>query len=278
MIEQLRPYIVTAWHGHRNDANVPEAVQTVWRRKFQGQRNPGRVRQSNVDIALINPKGEVIHAFDGFRPSAPGRETLGQYTARELLKARPKLGRINRPREKRPLLLPELEEGERGIRVFVRLWEDRMIAYRAPVVEVVPQKEADWKSLAWPTKERVVQASALKPWLSQIYPPGVMERTNPQTKFVYTIKSTEGELKLRPIKSDGNNRQAILSGVVDLTDEGPNDFNYQGRIEVLLTYEPEEETPHTLRGYFDGIYPRWDPRHRQTRWLSLQAVFESLPE
>ena len=172
----------------------------------------------------------------------------------------------NTPREERPLILPGLEKRASGIRVFVRLLEDRMVAYRAPVVEVVPQKEADWNTLAWPEKERIVRASALKPWLSQIYPPGVMERTNPQTKFVYTIKS------------DGKNRQAILSGVVDLTDEGPNDFNYQGRIEVLLTYEPEEETPHTLRGYFDGIYPRWDPRRKETRWLSLQAVFESLPE
>jgi len=278
VIEQLRPYIVTAWHGHRNDANVPEAVRTVWDWKFQGQRNSGRVRQSNVDIALINPKGQVIHAFDGFRPSTPESETLGQYTARELLKARPKLGRFNGPREKRPLILPGLEEGERGIRVFVRLWEDRMVAYRAPVVEVVPQQPVDWKPLAWPAKERVVQASALKSWLSQIYPPGVMERTNPQTKFVYAIKSTEGELKLRSIKSGGNNRQAILSGVVSLTDEGPNDFNYQGRIEVLLTYKQGKSAPRTLRGYFDGLYPRWDPRHKETRWLSLQAAFESLPE
>ena len=278
MIEQLRPYIVTAWHGHRNDADVPEVVRTVWRRKFQGQREPGRVRQSNVDIALINPRGAVVHAFDGFRPSAPGRETLGQYTARELLRARPYLGRVNTPREKRPLILPGLEKGVSGIRVFVRLLEDRMVAYRAPVVEVVPQKEADWNTLAWPEKERIVQASSLKPWLSQIYPPGVMERTNPQTKFVYTIKSTEGKLKLRPIKSDGENRRAILRGVLSLTDEGPNDFNYHGIMEALLTYKPGETTPHTLRGYFDGIYPRWDPRHRETRWLSLQAAFESLPE
>jgi hypothetical protein len=278
VIEQLRPYIVTAWHGHRNDANVPEAVRTVWRQKAQDQRRSRRVRRSNVDIALINPQGVVVHAFDGFRPNAPGRETLGQYTSRELLRARPYLGRVNTPSEERPLILPDLEKGARGIRVFVRFLEDRMIAYRAPVVEVVPQQAADWKPLAWPTKERVVQASALKPWLSQIYPPGVMERTNPQTKFVYTIKSTEGELKLRPIKSDGKNRQAILRGVVSLTDEGPNDFNYQGIMEVLLTYKPGETTPHTLRGYFDGIYPRWDPRRRQTRWLSLQAAFESLPE
>ena len=34
----------------------------------------------------------------------------------------------------------------------------------------------------------------------------------------------------------------------------------------------------TLRGYFDGLYPRNDRMHRDIRWLPLQAALESIPE
>ena len=162
--------------------------------------------------------------------------------------------------------------------MLVSLRDNRMLAYRAPVVEVVPMKKADWKLLAWPDKERTVPANALKPWLSQIYPPGVMERTNPQTKVVYAIKATEGDLKLTPLKQEGEERQAILRGVVRLTDEGPDDFSHQGILEIVLTYRKGEASPHSLRGYFDGLYPRNDRMHRDIRWLPLQAAIESIPD
>ena len=173
--------------------------------------------------------------------------------------------------------LPDLG-GEPGIRLLVSLRDERMPAYRAPVVEVVPMAKADWKPLTWQDKERIVPAAALKPWLAQIYPPGVMERTNPVTKVVYAIKAAEGDLKLSPLKSDGENRQAILRGVVRLIDEGPDEFSYQGILEVVLTYRKEETLPQTLRGYFDGLYPRSDRMHQDIRWLPLQAAIESIPE
>lgn len=154
--------------------------------------------------------------------------SLGRYTAGELHRALPRLGLSDDLTEQRPIRLPDLN-GERGIRLLVRLQEDRMAAYRAPVVEVVPLTKADWQMLAWPAQERVVQASALKPWLSQIYPPGIMERTDQRTKVVYAIQSTEGDLKLRPVPSEGKSRQAILHGTVRLTDEGPDGFSYQGK-------------------------------------------------
>jgi hypothetical protein len=105
-----------------------------------------------------------------------------------------------------------------------------------------------------------------------------MERTDPQTKFVYTIKSITGNLKLTPIISASGERRAILSGVARLTDTGPGDFSYQGVIGAVITYGKTGRTPQSLRGYFDGLYPRSDRMHRDTRWLSLQAAFESVPE
>jgi len=277
VLAQLQPYIVTSWHGHRNDADSPEAVKTVWRWKFQPSRGGFQQRQSNVDLALLNPEGIVVHTFDAAHQEQYGRGGIQQFTVRELSRAAPYLGLGNEPAKERPVKLPAL--GSRsGMRVLVSLRDDRMRAYRAPVVEVVPMTKADWKPLAWPTKERTVPAAALKPWLAQIYPPGVMERTNPVTKIVYAIKATEGDLKLKPIASAEGKRRAILSGVVRLTDEGPGEFSYQGVLEAVLAYKEGEASPHALRGYFDGLYPRNDRMHRDIRWISLQAALESIPE
>ena len=62
------------------------------------------------------------------------------------------------------------------------------------------------------------------------------------------------------------------------TDEGPDDFSFQGIVEAVLTYKKGEATPQSLRGYFDGLYPRNDRMHRDIRWLPLQAAIESIPE
>ena len=277
MLAQLQPYIVTSWHGHRNDANIPAAVKTVWRRKFQPPRGGLQQRQSNVDLALLNSEGVLVHTFDAAQHEQYGRGGIQQFTVRELNRAAPFLGLGKAPAKERPVKLPTLG-GQRGMRVLVSLRDDRMRAYRAPVVEVVPMTKGDWKLLAWPDKARIVKASALKPWLSQIYPPGVMERTNPQTKVVYAIKATEGDLKLTPLNLEGEERQAILRGVVRLTDEGPDDFSHQGILKIVLTYRKGEASPHSMRGYFDGLYPRNDRMHRDIRWLPLQAAIESIPE
>ncbi|MEE2714588.1 MAG: hypothetical protein VYD34_01110 [Verrucomicrobiota bacterium] len=278
MVAQLQPYIVTSWHGHRNDVEIPSAVKTVWRQKFQPSRRGLPQKQSNVDIALLDSNGRLVHSFDAAHNEEYGRRgAIEQHTNRQLQYAAPLLGLGRRSGQLRPLKLPALN-GKRGIRLLVSLADERMKAYQAPVVEVVPLKDSDLQHLAWPDKERIVPATALKPWLSQIYPPGVMERTDPQTKFVYTIKSTTGQLKLTPTSPANGTRRAILSGVVRLTDEGPGNFSYQGVIGAVITYPKNDSKPQSLRGYFDGLYPRTDRLHRDTRWLSLQAAFESIPE
>jgi hypothetical protein len=278
VLARLQPYIVTSWHGHRKDADIPAAVKTVWRWKFQPPRGGFQQRQSNVDFALLNPDGVVVHIFDAAHHEQYGRRAaIEQHTVQQLRRAAPFLGLGDKPAKERPVKLPTLD-GQRGMRVLVSLRDDRMRAYRAPVVEVVSMTKADWKPLAWPDKARIVKAAALKSWLSQIYPPGVMERTNPQTKVVYAIKSTEGDLKLTPISAADGKRQALLRGVVRLTDEGPDDFSFQGIVEAVLTYNKGEATPKSLRGYFDGLYPRNDRQHRDIRWLPLQAALESIPE
>ena len=83
VIRQLQPFIVTAWHGHRNDVDIPRPVRDVWNWKFQVL---GGMRQSNVDLAVLDPQGRVIHSFDAFDrfPGRPG-ESLKPLTCEILM-------------------------------------------------------------------------------------------------------------------------------------------------------------------------------------------------
>jgi hypothetical protein len=320
-VEELQPYIVTFWHGHRDDEKIPEAVRAVWAKKFQPG-NPGplnkprtragipgqpriqpanpRIRpggvppqpgrpanpepppfqgpmQSNVDLAILDPKGELLQFFDASRPTHRQRgESLAAYTAFEVRLASSLL-QVERLAATPKLELPDLPKGT-GIRVMVRLMDDRMVACQAPVVEVDPLTEEDWKKLAYPRKERRLEARDLKKWLCQVYPSGVMERTNQQTKKVYQIASTEGTLILTPAGEEGAQRYAILRGKVRFTDEGADGFSYDGKLEIVLTYGADQAEALSLRGTFEGIYPRTDRRQNRTRELALQAIFESRPQ
>ncbi|MBQ15925.1 MAG: hypothetical protein CMJ65_02245 [Planctomycetaceae bacterium] len=272
---------MTSWHGHRNDPDIPEAVRSVWKRKFDPAHTPRERRQSNVDLAILTSAGQLVHWFDGFHYRGSGRrESLAQYTARELQTGTSWLRLVETPPRlvKKPTLqLPDLIQS-RGVRVIVRLEDDRMPAYRAPVVEAVPLESADWKPLAWRDQRHVVDASELQKWLSQVYPPGIMERTNPQTKRVYKIRSVAGTLTLTPAGTNATHRYAVASGSIRLTDEGDDNFRFEGRLDLVLTYNRDAPEVVSLRGVFDGIYPRVERRTGRTRQLPLQAVFESRPQ
>lgn len=280
-------------------------VRAVWKSKFRPNRDGPR--QSNVDLAVLDSTGHLVYQFDGFakpgggprppnprpqnanRPS-PNRQTQGrpeslaQYTSRHLRRAVRRMDSSQRKRIRttsrvNSLELPNLGgASEQGIRVFVRLMDDRMKAYQAPVVVVVPLDDDAWSVLSYPTEPRLVDARKLEKWLSKIYPPGIMERTNPRTKKVYEIKSTEGKLTLTSAGSNEKFRYAVLTGFVRLTDEGADPFSFSGKVSVVITYPQDESAPHSLRGVFDGIYPRFDRRHERTRRLPLRAAFESLPK
>ena len=61
-------------------------------------------------------------------------------------------------------------------------------------------------------------------------------------------------------------------------DAGGDNFSYEGLLEIVLTYDMAGPDVTTLRGVFDGSYPRYDRMHNRTRILPLEAVFESRPK
>ena len=280
MVRTLRPFIAASWYGHRDDRDIPDPIREVWRQKFKNRR--AKNKQSNVDLAVLDSSGKLVHWFDGFRRIKPQgfrggqkRESLGDYTVRELQIALLGIDLKEIREKKHPLVLPDLEKP--GIRVFVQLLDDRMKAYRAPVVEAIALEKADWKPLEYPRTKRAVDASVLKKWLSQVYPPGVMERTSQQTKLVYQISKVEGALTFEPAGSNEETRFALLSGKIKLTDEGPGDFSYEGKLELVLTYGRTQSKMLSLKGVFDGIYPRYSRVQERVRKIPLRAAFESLP-
>ena len=264
-------------------------MKEVWKTKFGAGpgggpgpgpgpgRGPPR-EQSNVDLAVLDASGALVCAFDAFRQAGDGRGgDLAEATTREIAKAKERLKLTAKPIAAREPVLPDLD-GARGVRLFVVLKDDRMRAYQAPIVEVVPTTEADDTLLAYPEAARKVAAASLKSWLAEIYPSGVMERVDPQTKRVYAIKSTEGALSLAPRASGEKRRYALLSGEVTIRDEGPGDFAYSGTLRVVLTYDGASPRPRSIRGVFEGVYPRPDKIPGQFRRLPLVAVLESIPE
>ena len=291
MVRALQPYIVTSWHGHRDDVDLPEAVRRVWQEKYATGKRPlprqqqnefsprspqeHRQRQSNVDIAILDSDGNVVYWFDGFQHQGRGPQTLAAYTAREIQFVTKQLDLTGRRRRLRPVELPDLA-GTPAVRVLCTLEDERMRAYSAPTVEVVPISSAERQLLAWSSQQQTVDATQLKNWLAQVYPPGMMERTNPQTKEAFRIASVEGTLTLSPAGTRGKYRLMMLTGTITLTDEGDDDFSYQGELEVLLAYSQGNVEFLALRGVFEGIYPRWDRMHRRQRNIPLMAVFESI--
>jgi hypothetical protein len=201
---------------------------------------------------------------------------MAQNTARQLTKAAEFL-KVEPQTKERVAILPDVKQNP-GIRVFVTLKDDRMRAYQAPIVEVVELARQDWEPLQYPNQQRVIDASLLKPWISQVYPGGIMERTNQRTKKVYAIKDVAGELTLASAGVNDKTRYATLRGTVRLTDEGEDNFSFEGVLEIVLMYDIASPDVRTLRGVFVGTYPRHDRMHNRTRMLPLEAVFESRPE
>ena len=277
----MRPFLVTSWSGHRNDPDIPEPVRHVWKQKFRPSPHQPKTRQRNGDFALLDPEGKVVSWFDAVGPSGPGRPNdLVQNTVDQLKRASRRLGLPAQPRRfksRSALKLPEPPPGTLGLRIFVRLDDRRMPAYRFPVVEVVEMAPADWNALSWPSGRRSVDASKFKKWLSQVYPPGVMERVDPVTKKAYVITGVSGQLSLAPSVSSARHRHAVAIGRVRLSDSGTDGFGYEGTLELVMTYAKQSSEVISMKGFFRGSYPRQDRQRQMTRLVPLEAVFESRP-
>ena len=86
----LHGFILTAWHGHRNDADLPSQVREVWAQKFAPRQT--QTGQSNVDVAILDASGKVVRWFDSLEHTGGRMELRGdrveQYWKRMLAESR----------------------------------------------------------------------------------------------------------------------------------------------------------------------------------------------
>lgn len=267
---------MTSWHGHRDDQDIPEVARAVWKKKFQ----PGGGGGSNVDACVLDSKGSLVRAFDAMPVRRDGGgvklhgSSLAEFWKAELGEARTAL-KLKAPGEARPVKLPGLpDDAKSGMRVFTRLYDNGMPAYAAPVVEVVTMDAAAWTPLAIPLKPRPVDPMDLLPWLSKMFPGGVMERTDQETKRVYDVTGATGELTLSPAGASSGIRYSLLQGRVALTDSGGGGFEFGGDLSLVLGYPPDASEAESARGFLEGTYPRRTPQG--DRVFRLVGVFEGL--
>jgi hypothetical protein len=273
----LESFIITSWHG-AGEAGMPADVKAIYTNSPLSS-DPDRL---NIFCFVLDQGGQVVHGFHGLQGrGGPGRSDWKT----ELAKAGARLGspaRSTPTAAKRPLALPDLPPGKHaaapaGVRLYVRLSEKAdPFRGRTPIVEVVPMKPDEWRTLHLPgdSPGKTVDAESLRGWLVHLYPAGI--RTADQK---IPFRKITGSLKLEPAGSDEKFRYALLRGRVQLAKgEGATSDTqsaFEGNLEVILTYPREKAEVHSARGVIEGNYLY---RVRGSVPMPLLAAIESRPE
>ncbi len=259
VLKLLQPFVVTAWNGV--EASMPREVKEIF-----GPSDVAKEKRGNTFVFLLDPQGRLVHGFHGLSGRGVGRSDYKVEIAKGLAKL--KLPEGKPPDRERPPVLPDLKGAvgkvPAGVRIFLRRQGGR------PVVEVVPMGAESWKALAFPEKEREIEAETLRTWLVQLYPPAI--RTVDQRK---PFKKITGSLKLAPAGADERGRYALLSGEVRLAKGDEKESAFEGALQAVLTYRSDAPEVRSVRGVVEGDYVY---RIRGTQRLPLKVAIESRPE
>src|SRR5581483_7732319 len=159
-------------------------------------------KRLNVFALILDQEGRLVHGFYGLPATAYQAEI-----AKGLAKL--KLPQDRKPEKERPAVLPDLAGTmpgvPAGVRLFVRHKDMK------PVVEVVPVNTEEWKALAFPQQAKAIDATALRPWLVQLYPPAIAVADEKKP-----FKEITGPLELVPAGADKQGRYALLRGKIHL--------------------------------------------------------------
>jgi len=254
---------VTSWYVPKADfGEMPQEILRL-------QREAGLRHETNIGCFVLDEKAKLVRGFHPWPGPHPGsldfdKDRMGRHLRDEIRKARELMKLPETKKEERPLKLPDVD---RGVRIFLKL-ESRTASWRTPAVEAVPFKALDAGLLAFPRESREVPAEKLKPWLDALFPPGAMDQ-DPSS-----FKRLGGALTLRPLEG----RRAVLTGEVELVLADRQETTIRGRLEVALTYPPDSPEVKSLRGVFEGTYPRRDRARGGSNDIRMIAALESRPD
>jgi hypothetical protein len=274
VVDLLEPFLLTSAHSGKADlGDLEPAVRAV----FTSSGLSKDPKRFNVFMFVLDHQGRVVHEFHGL----PGgrKATSGRSDHRaEITKGRDKLKlpKAKPPRaEGPPKGLPDLAApgpgAPAGVRLFIRQDDPKNAVFsKLPVVEVVSMKADDWQPLELSPKGKDIKAEVLKNWLVRLYPAGI--RTADEKK---PFQRFTGTLKLEPAGANGRFRHALLRGKVLLEKGGDTESAFEGQVELVLTYRPDEARAQSVRGVVEGTYLY---RTRGTSRVNLRAAIESRPE
>jgi hypothetical protein len=265
----LRPFIVTYWSGRTLD-DMPDDVWDVY--KSAGFRQ----RHVNVALLALDSQGKLLRAYQpDIRPGDFRGDTdaLGRDFAWQLddMLSGLKLPRVAKA-AKTKLTLPDVcGDGQpAGARIYLKFSANRINHYRTPTVEAVAMTDGLRKPLQYPTASRSLPASALRPWLEQIYPPAIMDGHG-------GMKPLGGTLTLRPAGRDDQHRYALLEGTVQFELDNQARTTYDGRLSVVLKYPHDSLELFSVRGVCDCTFEKPQPGRRGES-IQMTAAIESRPE
>ncbi|WP_309709020.1 hypothetical protein [Armatimonas sp.] len=259
MLELLKPFIVTSWNGRRL-SEMPAGVKKVFEK--------GRLGGDNVNIAffVLSSEGEVLRA--GIPFVQPGyfrmdSAAMGADMVRQLKDFFKDLDIPSAPKAPREPVLPDITTS--GFRVFLTFGSNKINHYRTPVIETIVFTPELAALFARPKATKMLDAAALKPLLSVLYPPAVMDGMGGFRKLT-------GSFTLEPLPGEA---AAVLTGAPTLILDDRNATTYTGPLELALRYPPGK--PLTARGTFTALFPRFRPDGEIAETVSLTAAFETRP-
>jgi hypothetical protein len=270
-MEAMRPYIVTSWG--RREPQSPEIKALL---KKLGADADGGLGWSNAYVAILDARGEPVHAFDGAQAGVSGRRDPNarpDYLAEEFVKGWAKLDPAPPAPKPKPksLTLPDVRgpESPAGVRLFSRS--------AAPgfgdvvTVRTAPMSPEQRRALAYPAEARSIEAQTLRSWLELLQLPRVRE-TDANTPF----DKIEGSLKLQSAGTDGKSRTATWTGSIELTKKD-GFSSAELTFEAVVFYAPDRPEPRSVRGVLAGTY-RYRLRGEDRTTLKMSAALESRPE
>ena len=270
----LDPFIVTSVHtGKENLADMEPDARKIFT-ESDLSRDPNRL---NVFLFVLDEHGTVVHechGVPGARRGGPDRSDWSVEIPKALAKLKLPEAAPARHDRAPSRSLPDLAETATGVpagvRIFVRQ-EDPDNTHRShlPVVEVVPMKGEQWKTLAFSPEPREIDAETLKDWLVWLYPAGI--RTADESK---RFQQFRGTFKLEPAGADQRLRYAILRGDIHLGKGDATLSEFEGNLQAVLSYRPDKPDVQSVRAVVEGVYLY---RQRGTSPQKLRVAIESRP-
>lgn len=269
-LDILRPFIVTYWSGRTLD-DLPDDVREVY--------SAAGFRQRHINVALLalDSQGKLLRSYQpDLRPGdfrgdtdAQGRDFAWQLNDM--------LSGLTLPRvpqaTKTKLTLPDIcgDSQPAGVRIFLKFSANRIHHYRTPTVEAVAMTDALRDSLRLPRESQSLAASALRPWLEQIYPPAIMDGHG-------GMKRLTGTLTFRSAGRDDQHRYAVLEGTVGFELDNKASTAYDGRLALVLRYPHDSAELFSVRGVCDCAFEKPGPPGRTGESIQMTAAIESRPD